>query len=249
MKLQGNKIFIKILKEDRDRTERISITRKDGTTADILLSLPSYQNLHQYDYSVRHGVVIDIAESVTHIQPGDFVIFMPQIDYDDKYFVRNEADGKVVWADATTTFHTEDRIVYGYPQGKEHRQLVWANGDINELSLIVAIVRGETLIPNIPYVFCEPEEAPKPIDLSDVVRGNELIDSPIMQLSSSGLWAPTIQEIKPKDVLERTVLSSSDPSLLSGIRILVKEESEFVYNIFGRKLCVVYSMDVLAELT
>lgn len=245
-----NRIFIKITKEDRESVENILVNKKDGTKSSIIMALPSYENVHQYDYAVRHGMVTEVSPSVKHINKGDRVIFMPQIDFDEQYLISDDDNGKTVWADAVTTFHTEDNVKYGYQGNMERRQLVWAYGDIENLSMIVAIIRNNQIIPNTPYVICEPEESEKEIDLSDVIRGDKLIESSVMTLSSGGLWLPPEKKkaFNGKSIIQRTVISSSDPSILPGTKILVKEESEFTYNVFGQKLCLCYSMDILAEI-
>jgi co-chaperonin GroES (HSP10) len=251
LKMLGDKVLVRISDKSIQDIYSKEITRNDGTKTKLFLTVPaSDKDDRQSQLFVRTGVVISVGPGRYHpetgdrmempnIKNGDTVILSYEVFNDEKNFVGMDGEDKVVWVSANTIYHTADKWAYadrsmtlgrdrsGQPKmfKNDKDQLVWRKGDIDEISQIIGMIRGDKLIANDPYIFLN--HAPTQREAK----------------TKSGIIHTDKEEI-----LERTVLATPGDKwkgMKQGDTVLVSEVDTFDIVLSDKKLTCVNDTDIL----
>lgn len=238
------RILVKISNESKMKLVEKEIISTTGEKFKLCLKAPSYLEIDKYEISVRVGEVIGVSPGVEGIEIGDLVLLDYIVDAEVDYMVRMEGLDKIVSVPCASRIHDKDIIVTMYYQAEqrdpndetppkmiyigEKNVMVAKKGDVDEISLVLAVVRGEEIIPNKFYVFCEQRP-----EMSGLV------------LQANGLFGYAEKE---ETHIRRKVLFA-DPStgLKSGDYILAMLESNYETILVDKKFDVIPVVDILAK--
>ena len=156
MKLIGDKVLIRITKQNRNSIFEKEIKCDDGRTVKLFVNVPAADaaDARRSALFVQTGVIEEVSRNVENVEKGDIAI----IDYtlcnaDEKLFY-NDENGDVYWCNATTTYHKDDHVIYA--NRKNPRDIkVWSRGDYDEVSPLIGVIRNDKLIARDPFIFLE----------------------------------------------------------------------------------------------
>lgn len=183
-------VMIKIKKSDTDALYSKWITKNDGTKVQLFLQAePEQHDVARSSIFVSSGEVVQVGINVSGVEEGDTAILDYTVDnFVDNVLYYDDEENKYVVIDGTTTFHTEDFIVYANRKNPKDT-LVYRRGDMDTVSPLLGMIRGEKLIARRPYVFLE--------------HKSNVVD----KTTQSG-----IVYSQTEDVIERKVLAVSEQS-------------------------------------
>ncbi len=159
MQVLGDKVLIRFTKENRGSIFSKTITREDGSTAQLFLSVDTDESDERKSgLFVQTGIVEGVSPEVKNILVGDTVIVDYMLCNDHSKLVWSEPNGdQIFWANATTTYHPADEVIYANRRTK-HDTVLARKGDIDELSSVYGIIRGDQLIARQPFVFLQHQD-------------------------------------------------------------------------------------------
>lgn len=229
MKLLGDKILVRITKENRESIFSKEITRDDGTKVKLFINTPAQDDMDERKSRlfVQTGIVEAISDEVKGVKVGDIALLDYQLCNSVANFFSKDDNGEVFWLNATTTYHESDFVAYQTRRSKRD-QIVHSRGDINELSMLLGIIRGDKLIAREPYCF--------------------FIHLPITRIITS----ETGIEYQEKDtILRRKVLAISEESskkfnINIDDNVLVDDRDIFMVEYDGKKIDCIQAEDILA---
>ena len=178
----------------------------------------------------RTGEVVAVGTGgASWLKVGDTVILDFMADNQQGNVVLWECNEKVINLSANTEYYGSDVVDYASRQFSRD-QITAKSGEIKNMSLIIAAIRGNEIIANDPYVILKHDDVEK------------------MAVSAGG-----ILQMEREDVISRKVLAVSEISTLKyGIEkndtILVKELMTFNIVLGDKKLTAVNDSDVLMKL-
>lgn len=233
LKVLGDRVLVRISQKSIQDMYSKKIVRNDGTETRLFISVPADdKDDRKSQLFVRTGTAINTGRQVRNIKIGDTVILSYDAFNDERKFLGMEGDDRILWVHEGTTYHDKTLIAYADRQERNGRrvnrkdQKVWERGDINEMSQVIGIIRGDKLIANDPYVFLNHQ--PHEID----------------RKTKSGIMYTDKEEI-----LERTVLSVPGGGVWYGMKegdsVLVKESDVFDIILEDKKVTCVNDTDVL----
>lgn len=131
------------------------ITREDGSKVRLFLSVPANdEDDKKAQQTVQVAVVDKIGEEVRGVEVNDLVIVNYNLLNLKDNFVSKDDSGIMCWLDADTIYHKDTRIAYA--NRKSHRdQIAWQKGDVEELGMLIAIIRKDKIYARAPYVLFE----------------------------------------------------------------------------------------------
>lgn len=215
-----NKVLIKCTKESFESIFYKWITRDDGEKVQLFSSIDYGEGFDsRFAQNVSCGVIVAVGDNVEGIKTSDTAIL--------DYSVYNSTDERIgfvngdllVALDAKTTYHTEDS-----PPSINMRK-AYIEGDIDELSKILGIIRNDKLIAFSPYVFLS--------EKSNV----------IVKVSAGGFLTEEKETIATREILS----ASEDSGYKQGDSIFLKEEDLFFRTIGEKRISVCFDRDILGK--
>jgi hypothetical protein len=239
------RLLVSLFKKDK-----LALTEKEiitNTGEKVRFCIKAYDNydVDRWELSLKVGKVIGLSEGCHGYRVGDIVFLDYVVDADEKYFVSEDDEEKVVSVPCHTTYH--DRAIWAHSYGRmefdnktqrpigwkahgEKNTLVADIGDVEELSLVLAVIRGDKLIPNDYYLFCEyvPDQSTDLVELADGIIGYRHND---------------------EKVIKRKVLFCSKGGPVSADdTVMAKLDSNIEVTILEKKYDVIPIIDVLGVL-
>lgn len=214
------KVLIKCTKESFDNIFYKWIKRDDGSTVQLFTSIESDEGFdNRFTQNVSCGTIVAVGTGVENILPSDTVI----IDY----MVYNSTDeligfingDRLVALDAKTTYHTEDA-----PPSINMRK-AYVEGDFDEISKILGVVRNDKLIAFHPYVFLNHK--------SNVIQ----------MVSAGGFLIEETEAIVTIEVLS----ASPDSGYKDGDKVFIKDDDLFFRAIGGKTISVCFEKEILGK--
>jgi len=238
------RILVKLsAKSKLDLLEKEIITTT-GEKIKLCLKAPSYEEVDKYELSVKVGEVIALSPGVKNVQIGDIALIDYIVDADAEYVAYMEGNDKVVSVPCQSRIHDKDIVVTSYYQQKkiggtqgekkikmeytgEKNVFVARKGDVDEISLLLGVIRDGQLIPNDYFIFCEPKQ-----------------ENSNLTVQANGLFGFNAKETT--HIKRRVLFSSPETGLKSGDYVLAEKESNFELTVFEKKFDVIAVVDVLA---
>lgn len=238
------RVLVRLSHESKMKLIEMEIIDNNGQVFKLCLKAPSYEEVDKYEMSVKIGDVIGVSPGVTGIEVGDIVIIDYTVDADADYQVTHEGKDKIVSVPCQSRLHKKDITVTSYytalppVPGKEDEPPVLKytgernvkvakKGDVDEMSLVLAVVKKNEIIPSEFYVLCEFKE-----ELSGIV------------LQPNGMFGYNQKE--ETHIRRKVLFAHPSTGLKQGDYILAVPESNFETTIFEKKFDVVPIVDVLA---
>lgn len=226
MTVHPDKALVKMLYEDRQKIFEKKITRDDGSVVPLILAIQQDSDMDGYSQqSVKVGIVMETGANIHWLKKGDRVLLDYTVDINNESVAYGETGkDKVVAIDVNTVYHQEDMITPAN-RNRPYDQCVWKKGEIDRPSMLIAVIAGEYVVPNKPYVILAYEKpktgyAPHP----------------------NGIHVMEVEEI----VSERSVIAAHpDSDINTGDKILVDTQSFFDMSADGTLISVVYDHDIL----
>lgn len=223
------RVLVRISKDDRNaNTEREIITNTGERIRFFIRHAPDSiaEQKDNNELSVRVGCIIGVSDGVSGLKKGDIAILDYTIDIDEQYFVTMDNGDKIVAVPCATTLCKEELIATSADEKYlERNVIVQKPGDVEQLSLLLGIVRGTKFIPNNHYLFCEPQV---PVQQSLI-----LFSSPVKQETS---------------VQRKVLFAGKQSGFKAGQFIVAIKDSNFTVNIADRRFEIIPVTDVLAIL-
>jgi hypothetical protein len=226
MKVIGNKIFVRITKNDRDSIFSKEITRNDGTKTKLFLTVDAKDDEdRKSELFVQTGIIEFVGDSIEGISVGDIAILDYQVSNLRHQLIKEDEEGQLFWINPNTTYYDHTKVVYADRSRQGSRDsIVYNKGDYDEISMLLGIIRNEELIPISPYVFLTHES---PI---------------VMVVTKSGLLVEETHRL-----LYRNVISAPDNSMVrKDETILIDDADVFYVKIGNKKIDCIFESDILA---
>lgn len=227
MKLLGDKILVRITKENRESIFSKEIKREDGTTFKLFINVPALDAIDERRSSlfVQTAMVEAVALGVEGVQVGDTAIVDYRLCNMDENLFQEDENGEVYWLNATSTYHRETAVAYAN-QRSPRDQIIHMKGELDEMSMLLGVIRGDKMIARMPFVFLENEPT--------VIKMHTL----------SG-----IEYNQKQTILKRKVLAIDDVSAVKyktrvGDEIYVYDRDVFMIELDGKKIDCVNDEDI-----
>jgi len=227
MQVLGDKIFVKISKEEKEKLFKKKIRRDDGSEVELFINVPATDHADERTHAlfVQTGVIVGVGHLVEDVQVGDTAILDFQVSNLLSNFVYKDGEDEVFWINATTTYHKEDQVAYANRRSPKD-QIVFKKGDYDEMSMLLGVVRGERLIARQPYVFLYHEENSR------------------MVVSTAGLILQEEDKVLSRKVLAVSKKTTENLGIKNGDEIMVDDRDIFDVTLDGRKMTAVNDVDV-----
>jgi hypothetical protein len=156
MILKPHDILISISETDRDKLFNKRLKSPTGEfITDICVELAAeFGTDPAYSQDVQIAEVLQVGSEVKGIGIGDNVIVDYLVDTTEDYTVEQEWASKTCILDTRTLYYQETKQV---PANRKTNvnTFVYKKGEMERYSLVIAIIKGNTIIPNHPYIFLE----------------------------------------------------------------------------------------------
>lgn len=230
MKLLGDKIIVKFSNES---IESIylgkEITRDDGSKVRLFIATPTGDEMdRKATLTVHTANVTHVSEGVNDVLVGDIAIVNYDLFNSKNNMIENKDDGVSFWLNATTTFHDSTHIAYANKNSKRD-QIVFQNGDLDEVSFLLGIIRKDKLIARRPIVFIDH-------------TSNE-----IERVTGSGLIYTEKLKTFSRRILAVSEHTSRKKGIKEGDKILVADYDIFEIKLFDKSVDCIYESDVIAK--
>lgn len=155
MKLLGDKILVRITKDNRESIYSKEIVMDNGTKSKLFLTISAEQMDERHNsLFVQTGVVEMVSDEVKGVEVGDIAILDYSLCNSMDNFFKSDENGDLYWLNATTSYHKQTEIAY--QTRRSHRdQIIHKRGEIDMISMLLGIIRKDVLIARRPYVFLE----------------------------------------------------------------------------------------------
>lgn len=243
------KIIAKILGEDRDRTFKKKVTRDDGsivflhTTTTLRLEniqvagdthMEVNHNLVEMDDAedgrskvfVRTAVVVSVGEGVSEFKKGDVILLDFKVDNMAEVVVAQEGEDKVISLNADTKYFKEDIVIHASQKQPRDMNLCF-KGEVQDVSPIIAIVRGDKIIANHPYVILKH------------------VEIPFLQVNKNGVLGFHSEELITREVIGVSNHSTQEFGIENGMKVMVKESDTFNIVWDGQTITAINDADVM----
>lgn len=156
MRILKDKLFIRVTKQNADSIYTKDIIRNDGTKTKLYINVPAIdgKDERQSGLTLQTALVEGVGEDIDWIKKGDTALINYDIYNSPTNFLYKDGDDRIYFISVNTTYHKETLIAYQNRKSKRD-QIVHTAGELNELSPLLGIIRGDELIANDPYVFIE----------------------------------------------------------------------------------------------
>jgi len=214
-----DKVIVNITKASLDEMTNKRIKRDDGKYIDLCIAIEEKDGFdNKFSQNVSTGHVLAVGENVKGINVHDIVVLDYIVTNDCESLVGYFKGDKVVSLLAKTTYHETDANNF---IGKRR---AYKKGDYDELSKIIAIVKGSEIKSISPYIVLSNEK------------------NVIQHVLPNGQIVPFEEEISSK-----TVLSRGDSRYNFGDRVVIKEDNVHFRVINNKELAVCFDRDILAK--
>lgn len=214
------RLLIRIAKEERSALSEKTIITNEGIATKLYLNTPwekpkgqdgDDQAQDNNKLSVRYGTIIGLSEGICGYKKGDIAILDYTVDIDDSYLVKMDNGDKIVSVPCKTTLCDSELIATTYDKDYiERNVIVHKPGEVDQLSLVLGIVRNSKFIPNDHYVFCEPHyPEPQSLILFTPAKTEET------HVQRTVIFSPKNSGLKPgQDIV--AILNSNMPLIIAG---------------------------------
>lgn len=203
-----------------------TITKEDGSKSRLELNVPA-QEIDDRAASIfaETGIVEEVGDGVEGIKKGDIAIISYELFNDYRKMLSEDDNGRLFIVDPVTTYHQEDNIAYG-DQNNPRNQLVWNQGEIDNVSQLLGIIQGEELIANHPYIFLNylPEE---------------------QEFKAGGLMYTDSPEVIERQILSISKTSTKKYDVKNGDMISIRTLDTFPVKFLGKELICCNDEDLL----
>lgn len=149
-----------------------------------------------------------VGAEVDWIKPGDTALISYEIFNDARYLIHKDGKDDVLYMNVNTTYHDKDLIAY-QTRRSNRDQPVHYKGDINELSSLLGIMRGNEFIANNPYVFFASQS------------------NKIMKVSESGIIYTETERVIEREIIAVSPKTTEVYGLKKGDVVRFKESDSF----------------------
>lgn len=120
-----------------------------------------------FSQDVNIARVEDVGSEVKGIDIGDLVIIDYLVDTTPEFVIEEGWAGKTCVLDTRTEYYDESKKVPANRRTKVSAY-VYKKGEMKSYSLVIAIIKGHTVIPNFPYIFMEHKKDEDMIEVSGI---------------------------------------------------------------------------------
>lgn len=227
MQMFGDKILVRITSESREGVFSKKIVRNDGTTTKLFINVDADAvDERKSSLFVQTGVVEAVSDQVKGVQVGDIALLDYTLCNSEINFFKKDNDGELYWLNATTTYHKET-MVANQTRRSRRDQIIHKFGEIDEISMLLGIVRGDEIIARRPYVFLEH------------------LPTTIIKTTFSGIQYNEQQKIIQRKVLGVDEQTTKFFSIQKGDTVLVKDADVFMVSYEGKKIDCINDGDCL----
>lgn len=230
MKLLGNRILVRITKENRESIYSKEIIRNDGTKTKLFINVAAQDDKDARGSSlfVQTGIVEMVSDEVKDVQVGDIALLDYQLCNSVINFFSKDEKGELYWLNATTTYYDHTEVAYQTRRSRRD-QIVFSKGEIDELSMLLGVIRNDELIARAPYVF--------------------LLHLPVMRIltTDSGIVFQEKDKIVTREVLAISDDSTKKYGIEKGDNVLAADADIFMVEYDGKKIDCIHDSDVMAN--
>jgi len=162
-------ILISISEDDRDMLYNKRLKTPTGELlSTICVDMPNeFGSDPAFSQDVNIARVEDVGSAVTGIGIGDLVIIDYLVDTTPNFVIEEAWAGKTCVLDTRTQYYDETKKV---PANRNTKvgTFVYKKGEMKSYSLVIASIKGSTVIPNSPYIFLEHKKDEDPIEVSGI---------------------------------------------------------------------------------
>lgn len=214
-----DKILIKVSKASWNSLFSKYITVKGGKKVELFTDIEETEGFEgRFRQNVSVGIIVAIGKNITHILPGDVAIIDYAVTGNDDALVGFVKEDRIISIDAVTTYHKENSVP------NLNGRHAYVEGDYDNLSRLLGVVRMGKLMALSPYVFLQHEPASK------------------LAVSKEGLL-----HVKQDGICKRKVLSADKDCIAKeGDTILIRETDLFSRIVDKKEISVIFDRDVLA---
>lgn len=234
MKLLGDKIIVSFTNESIESIyQGKEITRDDGSKVRLFIATPANDDDDRKSaLTVNTAFVTHVSEEVKDIQVGDLAIVNYDLFNSKNNIVEDRGgEGISYWLNSSTRYH--DTTLTAYANRKSKRdQIVFEPGDIDEMSFLLGIIRGDKLIARSPIVFIDHTS-----NELEKVTGSGLIYTEKLKTFTRRVLAISDQTGKNKNISE-------------GDQVLVADYDVFEIKIdyYGKTIDAIYEQDIIGKI-
>lgn len=154
-------ILIKVSESERDKLYNKRLKTADGRILSILQDVEHAADTDEFfSQDVNAAEVIAVGEGVDFIKVGDTVIIDYLVDTTPDFTAWEEWTGKFCVLDTRTIYYDHDKMVPASRHTKVDA-FVYRKGEMDSYSFVIAVIRGNTVIPNAGYIFTEHKDSSK----------------------------------------------------------------------------------------
>lgn len=229
MRVKPKHVLVRLSKADRRSLFEKPILLPDGRSAFMTIEEEAGKNFDKsYSQSVSVGTILAVGSEVTIAKPGDIALLDYIVDHTENFRISNDNGDKLVSISTETKFYKADLIIDANRRTPKPTP-VHKKGELEEATLLIAVVRRGTIYPLFPYVFLNHKRAEKKYK----------------QDENSPVWSAEIEE----SIIEREVLFSHEGSeFKKGDMILCESEHVFERQLHGQEFDVIFEQDIVAVL-
>lgn len=216
-----DKVLIKVSQANWNSLFSKYITVKGGKKVELFTDIEETEGFEKrFSQNVSVGIIVAVGANITNITKGDVAIIDYAVTGNDDALVGFVNGDRLVSIDVVTTYHKEDSV----PQLNGRHAFV--EGDYDNLSRLLGVIRMGQLIALSPYVFLKHEDATK------------------LAVSKEGL----MHEHKPI-ICKRKVLSAGKDCIAQeGDTVIIKEADLFSRVVDNKEISVIFDRDIQAVL-
>ena len=234
------RILVRLARSERESKMSHLFKMPDGSNGSIITKLPMYEEVDKWELNVSVGTVVALSDKADGIEIGDIAIIDYTVDCDEQYVVGYVDGDKIVSVPCQTRLHDKDIIVTTYyskiqnpktkvvsyvPHGEKNIKVA-AKGDVDQLSLVLGIVRNNQVIPNESYLFCK-----VPVVSTAMVEKNGILS-----------YAPVEEKVLQREV----IFAHPKSGFKAGDQIIAVRDSAFKLELYDYHFDMIGVHDVMA---
>jgi co-chaperonin GroES (HSP10) len=228
LELPDGHILIEIKRVERDKLFEKPITTLKGEIVKLVLQLEGVENESKwYEQRMSYGEIIGYAKDVSWVELGDIAILDYTVDADLKRIVHEDTTSKYITVDTRVKYYDHDNVSYANRK-IPHDTYEYKCGDVEFLTPLLAVKRGDMIIANQPWVILEYKE------LDDVWSE----DGDYEGILTSQLSRDNVVDL-------RVLATGSVRQGCVGRQVLIEWDNVFEKTIDGAKFFVALEDDVL----
>lgn len=238
MQVIGDKVLIRFTNEAKESIFSKWIQRDDGSKVQLFINVDADSgDERKMGLFVQTGIIEDFGKGyyckytgdfmpVKNLQKGDIAIVDYMLCNDESRIFYKDESGDVFWTNAITTYHEKEEIVYANRRTPRDT-IIAKKGDIDVLSALYGVIRGDELIARPPFIFLNHEP------------------NVIQKVTAMHIVYKEEEKVFTRKVLSCSPESTKKYVIENGDEILVRDEDIFSIKLENRKIDCVMDMDVL----